>query len=182
MRAFRRKTFQEWAPLSVVFASEQGIDNGGPSRELLLLSSKSIRDLNIFEGDSNARMAALDYIALENDLYKTAGSMFAYSIAHGGPIPAFLSPVLYDAISKGVDKTKPTNGDIVDYEALSQIQAIQESQDEVAFQHAVDSVEDIISLAGCVSLATKYSNEEGLVKKHLPLLGSWQSLPRSGAI
>ena len=60
-RAFQRKSFKENNLLSVKFSGECAVDNGGPSREFLNLSIKSLKNLNIFEGDSDARVMSVDY-------------------------------------------------------------------------------------------------------------------------
>lgn len=60
-RALQRKSFKETNLLSVKFSGECAVDNGGPSREFLHLSIKSLKELNIFEGESDAKLLAMDY-------------------------------------------------------------------------------------------------------------------------
>ena len=45
-------------------------------------------------------------IALEEDHFYYAGRMIAISLVHGGPAPRFLSPVLFEALVWGPEKTK----------------------------------------------------------------------------
>ena len=61
MRAFQRKSFDYGANLCVRFAGEDGIDDGGPSREFMRLALIGISSLPIFEGKGDQKMLALDY-------------------------------------------------------------------------------------------------------------------------
>ena len=49
-------------------------------------------------------MPVASTLALTQELFKYAGELMAISIVQGGPAPNFLSPVIYDAIAKGLSK------------------------------------------------------------------------------
>ena len=61
LRAFVRSTFNPRSKLFVRFIGENGMDNGGLSREFLRLAIKKIQELSLFSGEDNARMLSLDY-------------------------------------------------------------------------------------------------------------------------
>ncbi|XP_069108918.1 G2/M phase-specific E3 ubiquitin-protein ligase-like [Argopecten irradians] len=162
-RAFQRTRFNHWAPLSVAFAGEQGIDNGGPTREFLQLTIVALRDSNIFEGPVSSKSLALDYRALQKGLYETAGKIIAYSFVHGGPNPGFLSPVLYIAIAKGVNHTEPGINDIMDYETREIIKKIADSIDLASFQKELFDIKETVALAGCLPLTFRLEDKPKFV-------------------
>lgn len=61
LRAFAKDTFRQSAPLNVKFVGEDGIDNGGPSREFMRLAMRGIHRMSIFEGPDDKRQLTLDY-------------------------------------------------------------------------------------------------------------------------
>jgi len=61
MRAFKRKSFCPCNLLSVRFAGEDGIDNGGLTREFLRLAVKAVKNLSIFTGEDSCKNLTLDY-------------------------------------------------------------------------------------------------------------------------
>jgi len=61
LRAFKRSTFNPKALLSVKFSAEDGVDNGGPTKEFLTLALKEIQQMSIFEGEQNNKLLAMDY-------------------------------------------------------------------------------------------------------------------------
>lgn len=60
MRCFNKLRFNPLAKLSVKFAGEDGIDNGGLSREFARLAVRAISKLQIFEGPPENRNLSLD--------------------------------------------------------------------------------------------------------------------------
>jgi len=60
-RAFKRKTFDDRRPLSVLFAGEDGIDTGGLRRDFMRLAISAVKNLPIFSGSENSKFIALDY-------------------------------------------------------------------------------------------------------------------------
>jgi hypothetical protein len=59
LRGFGRRSFDPRKPLSVKFCGEDGIDEGGPSREFFRLLLKQVQGLPIFSGEQS-RMLILD--------------------------------------------------------------------------------------------------------------------------
>ena len=62
MQGFSRPSFQDHAKLDVHFAGEQAFDAGGPSRDLMTLLVRAIRDSLIFEGPENDRKLTVDVV------------------------------------------------------------------------------------------------------------------------
>ncbi|MES9884047.1 MAG: hypothetical protein ABW185_24635 [Sedimenticola sp.] len=60
IRCFRRRTFDPLAPLHVKFGGEDGIDDGGLTREFMRLLRKEISQQPIFCGDDDSKQLALD--------------------------------------------------------------------------------------------------------------------------
>ena len=54
-------------------------------------------------GTSSNLHTLLSISAFENRVYFTFGQICAYSIVHGGKVPAFFSPLAYDVFANGVD-------------------------------------------------------------------------------
>ena len=60
-RALSKKSFDPHRQLSVRFASEDGIDTGGLTREFLRLAMNKIHCLPVFSGNEEKRFITLDY-------------------------------------------------------------------------------------------------------------------------
>lgn len=60
IRGFSRVSFNPWRPLSVKFAGEDGIDEGGPCREFMRLVVERVQAMPIFCGQPRSRMITLD--------------------------------------------------------------------------------------------------------------------------
>jgi len=58
---FRRPTFDSKKLLNVRFCGEDGIDNGGVTREFLRLAVSAVKTSSIFTGPDEARNTVLDY-------------------------------------------------------------------------------------------------------------------------
>ena len=170
-RAFSRKTFQRKALLSVRFSAEDGIDTSGLTREFLRLCLHDMHDSCLFEGKENKRFLALDYKALEKGMYENAGRIMAYSLVHRGPIPSFLHPQQYIAISQGLEKVEVSIEDINNVEIQLKLKAIQDSTDEESFHLAVNSVENLVMVAGCASMCQKINSDLVTRLCHFTVLG-----------
>ena len=59
-RGFRQSRFNHKCALTVKFAGEAGIDDGGPTHEFMRLVLKALRDSTIFEGPENGKVLALN--------------------------------------------------------------------------------------------------------------------------
>jgi len=60
-RGFRRPTFDSKKLLNVRFCGEDGIDNGGVTREFLRIAVSAVKTSSIFTGPDDARNIVLDY-------------------------------------------------------------------------------------------------------------------------
>ncbi|CAC5403649.1 unnamed protein product [Mytilus coruscus] len=69
---------------------EQGIDNGGLTREFLQLAVTAIKQFGIFEGEEDYKNIAMNYSGFEEKDYKIYGQIISYSLVHGEPAPTFL--------------------------------------------------------------------------------------------
>ncbi|XP_046564288.1 G2/M phase-specific E3 ubiquitin-protein ligase-like [Haliotis rubra] len=163
IRAFNRPSFNPENGLSVKFAGEYAIDDGGPSREFLRLLMKEISSLPIFTGDDTKKMLDLNYTALQSGLYLTVGKMIAYSVVHNGPLPRCFSPLLFSTLV-GDSQIRPKIDDIPD---------IRNAEDMSSFLDAVGCADQLIQLAGCYSLTLSVAKKEELCDAliHFILLG-----------
>ncbi len=55
LRAFKRPTFNQYYSPNVKFSGEDGIDDGGPSREFLRLLMEDVSRFTAFEGPESAK-------------------------------------------------------------------------------------------------------------------------------
>jgi hypothetical protein len=60
LRGFNRKSFDPCFRLNVRFSGEDGIDNGGLTREFMHLALIQLKDLAIFGGPENSKFLTLD--------------------------------------------------------------------------------------------------------------------------
>ncbi|XP_050401791.1 G2/M phase-specific E3 ubiquitin-protein ligase-like isoform X1 [Patella vulgata] len=159
-RAFSRKTFRPEFGLSVKFSGENGIDDGGPSRELLQLLMSSIKDSQVFQG-SECKMLCPDIPSEERDDYRLFGKIISYSVIHRGPVPRFFSGILYDLIAFG--SCEPKLDDIVDYQIREQIKELSRADDVIMLQEAAQPLIGHIDFLGAIPLIFDVKNKESLV-------------------
>lgn len=70
-RAFSRNNFDPKCKLNVRFAGEDGIDNGGLTREFLRLAVSAIKNSSLFCGPEDCRNLNLDYVGSCTIYYAT---------------------------------------------------------------------------------------------------------------
>jgi hypothetical protein len=75
LRGFARVSFDSWKQLSVKFAGEDGIDDGGLTREFLRLLMRAVQEMPLFQGNTNSKMIVLDAASKYNQ-----NSIFGYHI------------------------------------------------------------------------------------------------------
>lgn len=63
------------------------------------------------------------FSALEKGTYETCGKMLAYLIVHNGPLPKFLSPMLYDMIAGNLDVAVSLD-DVPDYDTKTALEKV----------------------------------------------------------
>ena len=88
-RAFSRTRFNQWAPLSVKFSGEQGIDNGGLTRAFLQLAISAIHDSQIFGGENGKKVLNHNYQGNFFIIPRCNADVVGYSIAGRPSICAF---------------------------------------------------------------------------------------------
>lgn len=95
--------------LKVRFVGEPGVDTGSPMREYLnILMSSVARNNAFFSGENSRRVPMQNVVELERKTFFHIGCIFALSLAHGGPSPAFLSPSVVDYIVRGSEPVSPS--------------------------------------------------------------------------
>ncbi|XP_074656802.1 G2/M phase-specific E3 ubiquitin-protein ligase-like [Tubulanus polymorphus] len=161
---FRAALRRQWCArnrLNVLFEAEFAIDGGGPTREFLTLFVKQLSNSCLFAGNEEKKFLALSASAVEKQYYLAAGRILSYSITHRGPLPTFLDPFTYAMIAN------ETRGNKIPLEACGDekdtLEQIAGCEDEESFNEMVAKHECVISVSGCMTLAT-YNNKERLIK------------------
>ncbi|XP_068580925.1 G2/M phase-specific E3 ubiquitin-protein ligase-like [Cebidichthys violaceus] len=86
----RKKNGSPVNPLRITFLGEPGIDTGALKKEFLSTMVAGI-EKRLFEGESErGKMPKYSLNDLDDELFRTAGEVFAVSIAQGGPAPRFM--------------------------------------------------------------------------------------------
>ncbi|XP_067088310.1 G2/M phase-specific E3 ubiquitin-protein ligase-like [Osmerus mordax] len=152
-RAFNRKSYNPFKRISVKFSDEtghveEGIDLGGPRRELLSLLMEDIERSPMLAGPDGQKNLALDSIAVREDKYYIMGKAISVSMVHGGPSPGFFSPTLFDCIVK--DNVSPTIDDVHDLDLRAKIIQVSEAKSMEELRSVVSSHSDYLSNAGCL--------------------------------
>ncbi|XP_078019033.1 G2/M phase-specific E3 ubiquitin-protein ligase-like isoform X2 [Epinephelus lanceolatus] len=86
-------------PLRMKFLGEAGIDTGALRKEFLTTMVSGIEQ-RLFEG-GKSKMPKYSVNDFAEELFRTAGEIFATSIAQGGPAPRFLQPWCYEFLASG---------------------------------------------------------------------------------
>ncbi|XP_036419877.1 G2/M phase-specific E3 ubiquitin-protein ligase-like isoform X2 [Colossoma macropomum] len=181
-RAMARPNFSPAKTVDVKFTDDHGIsegavDNGGPTREFFRLCLQEVKDsCGMFEGPPNMKLLSCNSKATRSNWYFLAGQLMAMSIVHGGQSPAFLSPVLFNALVMGPDKVKVTISDVPDVETSQKLQLIKDAKTDKELQEAVFAASCLISLAGCSRKITLTNKEEVCTE-----LAEWYVLQRTRA-
>ena len=106
--------------------------------------------------------------ALENNTYKFAGQLFAYSIVHRGTLPTFFSDLLYTAISEGCWCASPELSDVSDESIRRHLQTVSivHLEPHCTFHCKSDVKLTKVSWPRCWPTVTKFS---ALGRKTFPL-------------
>ncbi|KAL0965892.1 hypothetical protein UPYG_G00287310 [Umbra pygmaea] len=152
-RAFGRKSYDPFKRISVKFSDEtgnleEGVDLGGPRRELLSLLMEEIEHSPMLAGPDGQKNLALDSIAVREDKYYIMGKAISVSMVHGGPSPGFFSPTLFNCIVK--DNVSPTIDDVHDFDLRAKIRKVSEARSMEELHSVVSSISDYLSNAGCL--------------------------------
>lgn len=95
------KDFDHSKPLQVQFVGEDGIDGGGLRREFFSLAIQKAG--NLLEGPSDRKVFRHNLVALNCKKYKILGTIVAFSVIYGGPLPSYLSPPIVHYLLYGHD-------------------------------------------------------------------------------
>ena len=81
-------------------------------REYLNLLMSSIAHNLLFSSEDSCRVPTHNVVELEKKSFFHVGSIFAFSLIHGGPSPKFLAPPVADYIVSGVQSVQASVEDI----------------------------------------------------------------------
>ncbi|XP_063042089.1 uncharacterized protein zgc:112970 [Engraulis encrasicolus] len=123
----RQKKGSPANPLKITYIGEAGIDTGALRKEFLTEMVRGI-EVKMFTGDSKGKSPIYSVSDLESGFYRTAGEIFAVSLAQGGPPPCFLRSWCFDFISSGELKTL-TKAEVDDVEYASLIERVEGAAD-----------------------------------------------------
>ncbi|XP_008304280.1 G2/M phase-specific E3 ubiquitin-protein ligase-like, partial [Stegastes partitus] len=126
--------------LNVTFIGEAGIDTGALSKEFLTERMHGI-ERRLFEGSGKKGKSPVYSISdLENGFYRTAGEMFAVSLAQGGPAPCFFRKWCYQFLATGsFDVLQLTKDDVDDLEYALLIERVEAATDLAEFTDQIVS-------------------------------------------
>ncbi|KAJ7999929.1 hypothetical protein DPEC_G00199500 [Dallia pectoralis] len=170
-RAFGRKSYNPLNIISVKFSDEtvnleEGVDLGGPKRELLSVLMEEIEHSLMLAGPDGHKNLALDSIAVREDKYFIMGKAISVSMVHGGPSPGLFSPTLFDSIV--IDNVSPTIDDVHDFDLRAKIAKVSEARSMDELLSVVSSISDYLSNAGCLR-AVKCLKDKDLLLKDILL-------------
>ncbi|XP_064626922.1 G2/M phase-specific E3 ubiquitin-protein ligase-like [Lineus longissimus] len=153
-RAFGRQRFQPTHPLSLKFMddigqSEGAIDDGGPTQEFFTLLLRKFQENGMFEGPDDRKIIVPYQPAKKNDLYYFCGYTMALAMVHVSKGPHFISPTMYDAITKGPEAVHPTFDDVHPLEIRNMLMKINEATNMDELHKAMDDASTFLDISGC---------------------------------
>lgn len=168
--ALQRKTFDPFNKVSVNFVdidetSEGAIDSGGPSAEMFRLCLQYFQSSCLLEGNENSKHLSLCMEQLYQNNYFYCGQIIGMSIIHGYGGPNFLSELLFDYLSYGIESMKPKINDLSDGRLKYIMEQIQASDDVNVIQNTILE-EDLISISGW-QIIQDLGQKETLIKGYL---------------
>ncbi|ROI26836.1 G2/M phase-specific E3 ubiquitin-protein ligase [Anabarilius grahami] len=114
--------------LKVTFIGEAGVDSGALRKEFLTEMINGI-ETRLFLGQ-RAKSPQYSNSDLDNGLFRTAGEIFAVSLAQGGPAPCFLKEWCYFYLTNGeIDVHRICKDDVDDIEYSLLISKVEEATD-----------------------------------------------------
>lgn len=181
-RGLTRKSFSPFNKISVKFSDDAGssegaVDMGGPTREFFTLVLEWLTSSHLFCGPLEGKFLAFSASCVDNSEYLYAGKIIALSLVHGGPGINSLSPVLYNALVKGVENTTVSVEDVYDHELklalskLSDAKSVEEGS-EIKSQYKLDT---ILDLAGTIHPFKSVDDIKAVVKQ----TAHWYTLGRA---
>ncbi|KAF3856847.1 hypothetical protein F7725_017570 [Dissostichus mawsoni] len=182
VRGFKRTSYSENCDMLVKFTDdagvfEEGIDSGGPRRELLSLLRKNLKDRPIFDGPDGHRFLVYNANAVREDEYYLAGKMIAVSVVHGGPGPHFLSEDLVRYLA-GQPSFKATVNLITDEEVGKALEEIENAASVDALREMTMRHSTMLQTAGCLRHVASVEEKKGIVSDYL----QWYIIGRNSSV
>jgi hypothetical protein len=181
-RGLKRKSFSPFNKISVKFSDDAGssegaVDLGGPTREFVTLVIEWLVSSQLFCGPSEGKFLSCSASCAANLDYLYAGKVIALSLVHGGPGINCLSPVLYNALVKGIENTNVSVEDVYDPElklALNKLSDAHSSKEgnEVMSKYKLDNV---LELAGTLRPLKSVGDIKAVVEQ----TARWYALGRA---
>ncbi|XP_065104077.2 uncharacterized protein [Paramisgurnus dabryanus] len=182
VRGFKRVSYSEFNDMFVKFSDdagtfEEGLDTGGPRRELLTLLMSSLQNRPIFDGPPYSRYVVYNSVAVREDEYFLAGKMIAVSIVHGGPGPHFLSK---DLVNHIIDQPSfsATVKDVTDEGIVKALQEIQNATSLESLQDLILKNSSLLQTAGCFRLVKNFEEKHKVVEEYL----RWYVIDRNQSV
>ncbi|XP_026085218.1 uncharacterized protein LOC113060491 isoform X2 [Carassius auratus] len=124
--------------LKITFIGEAGVDSGALRKEFLTEMISGI-EKRLFLGQ-RAKSPQYSNSDLDNGLFRTAGEIFAVSLAQGGPAPCFMREWCYFYLTTGeVDVSRICKDDVDDVEYSLLITKVEEATDLTEFTDEIIS-------------------------------------------
>lgn len=146
-RALSRKRFPYKKTFNVKFMDEEGVDAGGPQRQMRKLAVREIERGILFQGLQNKKTLSYNLNALADGRYQMCGKILALAVVHGDIAPKFFSQVFCDVIAKGPESVRPTLGDVLDDDAKRDIKKLAEATTVNEMNEVLNS--QILLVSGC---------------------------------
>ncbi|XP_067303507.1 G2/M phase-specific E3 ubiquitin-protein ligase-like [Pseudorasbora parva] len=182
VRGFKRVTYSEFNDMFVKFSDdagllEEGLDTGGPRRELLTLLMSCLQKRPIFDGPPNRRYLVYNSVAVREDEYFLAGKMIAVSIVHGGPGPHFLSKDLVNHIV-GQPSFSATLEDVTDEGVVKVLREIQIATTLESLQGLILRNSTLLQTAGCFRRVRNIEEKHTIVEEYV----KWYVIDRNHSV
>ncbi|XP_010772876.1 uncharacterized protein isoform X2 [Notothenia coriiceps] len=114
----------------IAFSEEETDAHEGPLREFFSLTLLELQRSSVFEGLPGRLFFTYDLAALKDRKYYEAGVLIGWSLAHGGPGPRCLHPVLFQLMCGQNPSLEDFSWrDVVDAEARTRLQQLQSCTD-----------------------------------------------------
>ncbi|XP_039527427.1 G2/M phase-specific E3 ubiquitin-protein ligase-like [Pimephales promelas] len=182
VRGFKRVSYSEFNDIFVKFSDdagllEEGLDTGGPRRELLTLLMSCLQNRPIFDGPPYRRYLVYNSVAVREDEYFLAGKMIAVSIVHGGPGPHFLSKDLVNHIV-GQPSFSATLEDVTDEGVVKVLREIQIATTLESLQELILKNSTLLQTAGCFRCMKSIEEKHRIVEEYV----RWYVMDRNHSV
>ncbi|KAL1250713.1 hypothetical protein QQF64_018509 [Cirrhinus molitorella] len=156
---------------------EEGLDTGGPRRELLTLLMTCLQNRPIFDGPPNSRYLVYNSAAVKEDEYFLAGKMIAVSIVHGGPGPRFLSKDVVNYIV-GYPSFSATLKDVTDEDVVKVLQEIQNASTLESLQALILKNSTLLQIAECFRRVKNIEEKRTILEEYV----RWYVIDRNNSV